>query len=340
MRMKKKKLLCLFLLLVLCPVLAGCRMRTSVSGSKESASAAPTQAPSLSVVHPGGEAEPAEPGDEQKKNEETGGQTKENPESSRNEYDASAPALIVPETDQTLARQGEGGGAPRTDESAESSADQESAEAKGTATLTAAAEDAEQMGVSENAREADSALTYFTVLLRDRLNSLFECKRLNLYWEEAEDHVTVHKTSLAHRLILDAGAYDVSARLLPENLQVDDGWIGRKNPQIIVKIVPGGVLGAGAISASAARGVCAELLSRPGWAVIDAVRSGRVLLLSEELLQSPHLQTAAALIIARTAYPDLFSDVDLEQALDMLGQEGQGIIPSGIFYYQPQGGIG
>ena len=340
MRIKKKKLLCLFLLLALCPILAGCRVRTSVSGNLESASAVPTEAPSLPGARSDSRVDPSETADEQKKNEETGGQTKENPESSRNEYDESAPALIVPETDQTLARKGEDRGAPLADESAESAADQESAEAKDTATLTAAAEEAEKMGVSEEAREADSALTYFTVLLRDRLDSLFECKRLNLYWEEAEDHVTVHKTSLAHRLILSAGAYDVSARLLPENLRVDDGWIGRKNPQVIVKIVPVTVLGAGAVSTSAARGVYAELLSRPGWSAIDAVRSGRVLLLSEELLQSPHLQTAAALIIAKTAYPDLFSDVDLKRALDMLGQEGQGIIPTGIFYYQPQGGIG
>lgn len=340
MRMKKKKFLCLFLLLALCPILAGCRVRTSVGGKLESTPSSQTEAPSLPGARPGVEAKPTEPRDEQKKNEETGGQTKENPESSRNEYDESAPALIVPETDQTLARGGEGGGASRTDESAEHSADQKNAEAKDTATLTAAAEEAEKMGVSEDAREADSALTYFTVLLRDRLNSLFECKRLNLYWEEAEDHVTVHKTSLAHRLILNAGAYDVSARLLPENLRVDDGWIGRKNPQVIVKIVSGSVLGAGAVSALPARGVYAELLSRPGWSAIDAVRSGRVLLLSEELLQSPHLQTAAALIIAKTAYPDLFSDVDLKRALDMLGQEGQGIVPTGIFYYYQHGGIG
>ena len=81
--MKKKKLLCLFLLLALCPFLAGCRVRTSVSGSKESTSAVPTEAPSLPGALPGGEAEPTEAGDKQKKNEETGGQTKEKPETSK-----------------------------------------------------------------------------------------------------------------------------------------------------------------------------------------------------------------------------------------------------------------
>ena len=106
--------------------------------------------------------------------------------------------------------------------------------------------------VSPDADEADSALTYFTVLLQDRLESLFECQRLTVYWETEEDHVTVHKTSLEHRLILNAGAYDVSARLTEERLVVDAGWVARKNPDLIIRAVPAGVLGTGVYSAEAA----------------------------------------------------------------------------------------
>ena len=80
------------------------------------------------------------------------------------------------------------------------------------------------MGEDPDAEAADSALTYYTVLLQDRMGSLFECQRANVYWETAQDHVTVHKTSPEHALILQSGAYDVSSRLLPENLLVDDGW--------------------------------------------------------------------------------------------------------------------
>ena len=151
--------------------------------------------------------------------------------------------------------------------------------------------------------------------------------------------MTVFRSSPEHSLILNAGAYDVSARLLQENLRVDDGWIGRKNPGVIVKIVGGSVLGTGVSETGAARKIYADLLSREGFSAIDAVRNGRVLLLSDELLQAPHLQTAAQLLIAKTAKPDLLADVNINQALEMLAEEATGSIPAGIFYYNGQGGF-
>jgi ABC-type Fe3+-hydroxamate transport system substrate-binding protein len=162
---------------------------------------------------------------------------------------------------------------------------------------------------------------------------------MNVYWETPEDHLTVFKTSPEHALILEAGAYDVSARLLEGNLRVDDGWIGRKNPDIIVKAVSRKVLGTGVPSSAAARKVYTELLAREGWSALGAVKNGRILLLSEERLEAPHLRLAAALMVARTASPDLFADVSIGDALAMLGEEAAGTAPDGIFYYTGQGGF-
>ena len=189
------------------------------------------------------------------------------------------------------------------------------------------------MGVSEDAEAAESAMTYFTVLLKDRAGSLYECQRANVYWETKEDHVTVHKSSPEHALILEAGAYDVSARLLKENLRVDDGWVARKNPQVIVKIVSSSVLGSGVLSAGAAQAMYRALCAREGWANIDAVKSRSILMLSEELLKAPHLRLAAMLLIAKAASPELYADVDPDQALRMLAEEATGAPLSGLFYF-------
>ena len=132
-------------------------------------------------------------------------------------------------------------------------------------------------------------------------------------------------------MILGAGAYDVSARLLEENLRVDDGWVVRKNPDLIVKVVPGNVLGSGVSSLENAETIKLELLSREGWNGISAVREGRVLLLSEELLREPYLQIGAMLTLAKTANPDLYEDVDAEEALKSLILEATGATPDGIF---------
>ncbi|MBQ8953046.1 MAG: hypothetical protein IJ048_02930, partial [Clostridia bacterium] len=264
---------------------------------------------------------------------EAGGSTKENPDAPRKEYDENAPAEIVPGRERLLHGEGEGNGAPAPQEEAAESASRLDEGAEETATQTVAAQEAEQAGVSEDAEAADSSMTYFTVLLQDRLGSLFECQRANVYWETAEDHVTIFKTSPEHQLILNAGAYDVSARLLQENLRVDDGWVARKNPGVVVKVVDGGALGSGVSSPGAAKAIRQGLLAREGWASMDAVRGGRVLLLSQELLEAPYLQTAAMLMIAKTANASLFADVDLSEALQMLAEEATGTLPTGIYYY-------
>ena len=270
---------------------------------------------------------------DQQKNGESGTGTKENPDASRKEYDGNAPAEIVPGTDRLLYGRGEGNGAGTASEDVQAAGSLLDDQAEEPAVQTTAGREAEDRGVSEDADKADSAMTYFTVLLEDRGRSLYECQRAGLYWETSADYVTVHKSSPEHALILKAGAYDVSARLLPENLRVNDGWVARKNPQVIVKVADSSILGGAVRSDAAAKALCRELCLREGWPGIDAVRNHQVLILSQELLDEPYLQTAVMLMIAKTANPQLYADVDLQQALRMLTEEATGTIPAGIYYY-------
>ena len=329
--MKSKKRILLAILLGLCLLLCGCRTRTNGGAESLPPEAAESQGNDTARSEIlSEEAERSEAGN----SDENSPRTRENPVASRKEYDENAPAEILPGTDRLLHQSGEGNGAPAANEEAAARANQLNDQAGKTATQTVAAAEADQIGVSEDAEAADSAMTYFTVLLQDRTGALFECKRLNVYWETAQDHVTVHKTSPEHALMLNAGCYDVSARLLPENLQVDDGWVGRKNPGVIVKVVDGGVLGGGVNSPRAAKAVYESLKSREGWTAIDAIQNRRVVLFSRELLTAPYLQTAAMVLIAKTAYPDLFADVDADQMLEMLVEEATGELPTGTYYYR------
>lgn len=332
--MKTQRIRLGILLLAICLVLSGCRTR--ITGSEPAERNGENETAEVSRSSEVGSL-PVDGGDEkaeQEKDGEPGPQTRENPEASRKEYDENASAELVPGTDRRVYGEGEGAGAFTAGEETDPIAAKLNDAAEETAKQTVAARQAEKKGVSEDAEEADSAMTYYTVLLQDRMGSLFECQRLEVYWETTEDHVTVYKTSPEHELILQAGAYDVSGRLLVENLRVDDGWISRKNPGMIVKAVDRSVLGTGVVSTGAAQAVYAGLKARDGWQAMDAVRNGRVLLLSEELLEAPYLQVAAMLIIAQCAQPELLADVNVETALEMLAEEATGIIPSGIYYYR------
>ena len=337
--MKSRKIIPAVLLLALCLALTGCRTRTGLHGQaglNEKDGQADIPAP-LSEALPDGE--PEGDTDEQEKSREPGGSTRENPAASRKEYDENRPAEILPGAEKTVHGSGEGNGFGASGEDPDPPAARLNENVEKTATRTVPADEAEQTGVSEEAEKADSAVTYYTVLLQDRTSSLFECQRLNIYWETGEDHVTIFRTSPEHQLILDAGAYDVSARLLEGNLHVDDGWIGRKNPDLVVKVTDRSVLGTGVLTGEGARRAYTELLARDGWQDISAVRNRRVLLISEEVLEAPHLQLAAKLAIAKMANPDLYADVDPGQALAMLGEETTGSVPNGIYFYNGQGGF-
>lgn len=331
----------LLLAIFLCSLfLTGCRTRTTGSNPSDTTSAGVygggtvqkegTESSDAAMIDAASDQADANASD----TDGTGGTTKENPEALRKEYDENAPVEVVQGTDRSLHSEGEGPGAGvQATEDAQESVSRLNEQATESATQTVPAEEAEQMGASEDAKQADSALTYFSVLLEDRTESLFECQRSNVYWETEDDHVTVYKTSIEHGMILGAGAYDVSARLLPENLRVDDGWVTRKNPQVIVKIVDSSILGSNIYSASAAKTVYNSLYTREGWTSIDAVKNSHMLLLSDKFLEAPYLQTAAMIMIAKTANPDLFNDVDPQQMVEILCEEATGQLPTGIWFY-------
>ena len=201
-------------------------------------------------------------------------------------------------------------------------------------TQTISAEEADRLGVSDEAPAADTATYYYTVLLQDRLRSLFECKRLYVYWETTEPYVTIFKDSEEHKMLLGAGAYDVAAKRMADDLTVDAGWVSRKSPDAIVKIVPASVLGDGILSTALAAQIRDELCRRPDWNSLPAVQQNRVFLLSESLLKSAPLRTAAMVYLAKAMYPALFEDVDEDEALRQLAAE-DGLSISGAYVFLP-----
>ena len=338
MGINAKRILTVLLLVCMTASFSGCRSRMIRSG-QEIESQVPTMAPNeaaLSGNHtmeqPSGETDD-ESQAEKVEADLWNNRTRENPEAKKKEYDEQAQGEIDAGANHLIHQDGEGDTASREDETAQNAVIQVQEGAEETALQTVAAEHAEKRGVAEDAEEAESAMMYFTVLLEDTMGSVFECQRDQLYWENPEDFLTIHKSSPEHEMILKAGAYDVSARLLPENLHVDAGWVLRKNPQVIVKIVEKGILGSGVQSTRAAQAVAQSLKTREGWSSLDAVKNRKILLLSREMMETPYLQTAAMLMIAKTSKPDLFADLDIQQAVEMLTEEATGGLPSGVLYY-------
>ena len=304
--MKKIFFFCVLTALLLS--LSGCRSRTTLAprGADKSAVSETTD----DVFS--GDAQPENVG-------ETVGETVDDPLADRAEYDETARAELLDNQTRSVHGDGEGGGLPHSQNRAEDSAMQLSGDAALTATRTPVAETAQR---------------YYDALLQSRVQTLFECKKLNVYIETPNEFVTVHKTSDEHALVLAAGGYDVAAKRAENDLTVDGGWVQRKNPDFIVKWVDASVLGENALGTEAAQSVCKNLLTRKGVHELAAARDKRILLLSASLLDTPQLQTAAAVCLAQAMYPDLFADVDAAQAVRQLADES-GVSSGGVWFYAP-----
>ena len=291
------------LLAVLLLTLTGCRSRTTLSPrGAEPPTASETVSDGLSA-----DSLPEETDD--------GAETIENPSAEKKEYDETARAELLTNPSQAVHGEGDGEGLPLAQRDAENHALQLSSAAALTATQTLPADEAERLGVSESAPAAETAQRYYAALLQTRLNTLFECKKLNVYIETPAAFVTVYKTSAEHALILAAGGYDVAAKRMENDLTVDGGWVQRKNPDFIVKFAAPDAL------AGHVQGLCDALLAREGIRETSAGKNRRVLLLSEAFLSAPQLQTAAAVGLAKAMYPDLFDDIDAAQAVGQLADE-------------------
>lgn len=187
------------------------------------------------------------------------------------------------------------------------------------------------MGTAPEAPDADSAMTYYTVLIRERMGTLFECQKPDIYWETETDYRTVFRTGEETALIRPCGGYSVSARLLEENLTVTPDWVVRKDPGVIVKVTDDRTLGRGVLTPGGAVALRSAICARPDWAGIQAVRNGRVVLISRQLLTTPARRTAAILYIAKAAMPQLMEDVDPDEAFRALAEEENGTVPEGVY---------
>lgn len=330
MSFKKTILLALTVLLAFC--LSGCRSRVMPEGylppETQQQEGQPADLPEEQPPEEQLEEEPPR----QQPEPQPDSPTVENPEAQRREYSADADAVSSPQADNTITAlevQPESPPAPENSPDGQAGGNIETAAgAELDITTEVIDENADKMTAEDSGQQAETMAVYYQTLLDSRLGSMFECQREYIYWEQAEEYRTIYKTSAEHQLITFAGGYDVSAKLLEDNLTVDDGWVARKNPGGIVKCVGDDVLGGGG-----AQSALESLRRREGWDSLDAVKEGKVILISQGLMETEARRLAAAVYIACAIYPDEFSDIDPNEALSLLTSEAEGSAVSGQYAF-------
>ena len=124
----------------------------------------------------------------------------------------------------------------------------------------------------------------------------------------------------------------VLAVLITAGLSVVAGLTSQSVPDLIIQSAIAPFRAIGSSLTDAAQNIRHGLMAREGLGSTSAVKKARVYLLSESLLQTPTTRLAAAVYLASSMYPDLFSDIDAAEAARQLIDEA-GLPSTGIFFY-------
>ena len=118
-----------------------------------------------------------------------------------------------------------------------------------------------------------------------------------------------------------------------------DKWVADRNPDIIVKLVPSNVLGAGVTNTGKAQEVVAGLKSREWWNTVSAVQNDGIVLMSADFAETEVGQRLLSIYLGMTAYPSAYSDEYTSGGIAAMYRYFTGKDFDGIYFYpeEPHG---
>lgn len=159
---------------------------------------------------------------------------------------------------------------------------------------------------------------------------------LRTYWEIYADYKSVGKDSGGDQIMAMAGVTNLAGAETAGHPKVSDEWVISANPQLIVRESSAlkGATGPGVTDTGTVEALYNSLVSRPGWDSIDAVRTGRIIVLDTAITTNPLGFTLAPLYIACEAYPERFAGDDPDELLaEMLDAYWPGQGRAGLYAY-------
>jgi len=152
-------------------------------------------------------------------------------------------------------------------------------------------------------------------LVTNRVKGLPGAKKPLVYWEGMSDYSTCSADSAEGRFLELAAGRNVAADARIPQPNVTPEWLLARDPEIIIKcpdvfspVTKSPVSGYGQTD-DAMKQIRQDIVSRPGWQKIDAVKSGKVYVLSRQIVAGPQA-VVGLLYTAKWLHPDLFQDVD------------------------------
>jgi iron complex transport system substrate-binding protein len=202
--------------------------------------------------------------------------------------------------------------------------------------LSTMAQDIRTLGLILNRRkEAAAYVAYFEKyqkLFKDRTKDIPLAKRPRVYLEGYTDYSGSGPGSGAAEMLDAVGARNIAAALRVAYPKVSPEWVVAQNPDVIIKACGSTIPSGYGEEPDAMEKKRAEMVRRPGWDKIAAVRQGKVCLLSSEIYTGPRGIVGLA-YFAKWLYPELFRDVDPEAIHKEMLKKFHGIELKGAYVY-------
>ncbi|MGQ9512909.1 ABC transporter substrate-binding protein [Thermodesulfitimonas sp.] len=179
--------------------------------------------------------------------------------------------------------------------------------------LKTMAQDIRTLGVIMNRqKEAAAYIAYFEKyqkLFAERTRKIPLNKRPLVYLEQYTDYTLSGPGSGGAELLDGVGARNIGAGLRAPYPKISSEWLVAQNPEVIIKACGSSIPSGYDEKPDAMKEKRAEIMRRPGWSKITAVRQGKVYMLSSEIFTGPRAVVGMA-YIAKWLYPQLFKDVN------------------------------
>ncbi|MEW6573432.1 MAG: stalk domain-containing protein [Bacillota bacterium] len=198
------------------------------------------------------------------------------------------------------------------------------------------AQDVRTLGLILNRqKEAAAYIAYFEKyqkLFKERTKNIPLNKRLRVYLEGYTDYSGSGPGSGAAEMLDAVGARNIAAVLRVPYPKVSPEWVVAQSPQVIIKACGSSIPSGYDEEPDAMEKKRVEIIRRPGWNKITAVRQGKVHLISSEIYTGPRAIVGLA-YFAKWLYPDLFKDVNPEAIHKEMLKKFHGIELKGAYVY-------
>jgi iron complex transport system substrate-binding protein len=188
------------------------------------------------------------------------------------------------------------------------------------------------LGREREAADFNAYYTKYANLVVDRTKNIPESSKPKLLFDGyMGDYRTASKGSSAEELLNAVGARNLADNLGVPFPKISSEWVLANNPQVILEYCGGSMSGYGQ-SASAMKRKQQEVMQRPGWNKTDAVKNGRILMISSQIFTTARAPIGM-LYMAKYLYPDLFKDVDPDAVHKEWLSKFYGLQPNGAWVY-------